>query len=128
MPYKDIENKRMRDKQYRLTPEVRARKRINSFNYRLRLLGLDSSDYKEMLVSQDYSCKICGRETSDRKGSPSLCVDHCHKTNNIRGLLCAKCNKGLGLFLDNPAFLRAAADYLENQNKGEKSSVDHSVL
>ncbi len=41
------------------------------------------------------------------------CVDHCHKTGKIRGLLCASCNGGLGLFKDNPQALANAILYLK---------------
>ncbi len=40
-------------------------------------------------------------------------VEHDHKTNKVRGLTCNGCNRGLGFFDDNPAKLRAAAEYLE---------------
>lgn len=42
-----------------------------------------------------------------------LSVDHCHKTNATRGLLCGACNTGLGLFNDSPELLRASIQYLE---------------
>ena len=54
---------------------------------------------------QITSCMICG--SIDR-----LCIDHCHKTKHIRGVLCSKCNTGLGMFRDNPSFLIEAAKYL----------------
>lgn len=50
-------------------------------------------------------CDICG-------GTPK-CVDHHHDTGLIRGHLCSRCNLGLGQFSDDPARLRAAAEYLE---------------
>jgi len=47
----------------------------------------------------------CGRQATKR--------DHPHGTDIFRGWLCQHCNWGLGHFLDSPALLRAAADYLE---------------
>lgn len=50
-------------------------------------------------------CKICNIE-------PATHLDHCHTTGAIRGLLCTRCNTGLGMFLDNTDNLKAAIDYL----------------
>jgi hypothetical protein len=50
-----------------------------------------------------------------------LAVDHNHTTGKIRGLLCPKCNQGIGLLMDNPLFLIRAAEYLRReQNDGEQ--------
>lgn len=68
------------------------------------------SEYNRMLGVQNGLCKICGM-INDGK---SLCVDHCHKTGKIRGLLCANCNSGIGMMKDSPDILRNAIDYLVN--------------
>jgi hypothetical protein len=75
--------------------------------------GIGIEEYEEMLTHQNGKC-ICGAETgrSDRK---SLFVDHDHDTGLIRGLLCNKCNRAIGL-VDDPASLRALADYIESAN------------
>jgi len=52
-------------------------------------------------------CFICNKK------SEKLCLDHNHKTGKIRGLLCSKCNYGLGLFQDNIDFLKNSIKYLE---------------
>ena len=65
-------------------------------------------EYDRMYKSQDYSCKICLRDVNY-----NLHVDHCHTTGKVRGLLCSKCNKGLGSFEDNIDSLKAAIDYLD---------------
>jgi hypothetical protein len=76
--------------------------------------GLTMERYKEMLAAQSFACAICGAEaSSDRnKGGSYLHVDHDHNTNQVRGLLCHKCNVGIGMLEDNPEFLAAAITYL----------------
>jgi hypothetical protein len=59
----------------------------------------------QRLRSETTGCVICGHEGG-------LCVDHCHKTHKIRGMLCQRCNKGLGLFKDDPELLEFAATYV----------------
>src|SRR5690349_14852083 len=55
------------------------------------------------------SCELCLAPPSKK----ALALDHSHATGKFRGWLCSKCNKALGLFNDNAALLRKAADYLE---------------
>ena len=69
--------------------------------------GLSLQDYRAMLERQGNVCGIC-----KTPGKP-LCVDHCHATGKVRGLLCRDCNLGLGNYKDNPVFTRAATAYLE---------------
>jgi hypothetical protein len=59
----------------------------------LRKYGITLDTYNTMLISQDYSCKICDYKATDNQ---NLCVDHCHKTGRVRGLLCHRCNTLLG--------------------------------
>lgn len=69
------------------------------------------ADYDRLLEQQDERCKICCRLGSEFKRR--LCADHDHRTGVVRGLLCHRCNKALGLFDDNPENLESAAQYLE---------------
>lgn len=59
---------------------------------------------------QGYKCAMCKRAEVDFKAN--LAVDHCHKTGEVRGLLCWLCNKRLGKFSDDHDLLRAAAEYV----------------
>jgi hypothetical protein len=63
--------------------------------------------YEQLLFEQDLVCAIC------RRISGTLHVDHDHQTGEVRGLLCTKCNLGIGCFVDDPERLLAAAIYLE---------------
>ena len=67
---------------------------------------------KEVLPVTNGHCEICGGH------SKQLRVDHDHETNLFRGLLCASCNLGLGLFQDDPSVLEKAREYLNK--KGQK--------
>jgi len=57
------------------------------------------------IIETVKECVICGSEEN-------LVVDHCHKTNIIRGMLCNHCNRGLGHFKDDPQLLEFARIYL----------------
>lgn len=74
--------------------------------------GITVEDYTAILAAQGGVCKICGKTQNKR-----LAVDHCHVTGIIRGLLCANCNTGLGLFLDDPELLDKAIGYLNEERK-----------
>lgn len=79
--------------------------------HRLRQYGITAEDYDALRVAQDDTCAICGRPDPLSK-SGVWHVDHCHSTGRVRGLLCTKCNTGLGLFEDDAARLASAIKYL----------------
>lgn len=84
--------------------------------YRLKtVFGISTEEYEARLSSQKGVCAICGlpEMTKDKNGAiRPLSIDHDHTSNKIRGLLCAKCNIGLGQFNDNYDILLSAANYL----------------
>lgn len=76
-----------------------------------REYGLLMTEYENMLELQNQRCAIC-RELFDGKARKPV-VDHCHKTGDVRGLLCLICNTGLGMFRDHAQNLVNAATYLD---------------
>lgn len=84
--------------------------------------GITLVDIVRMLEEQGNLCKICNGPVKLRDlksgqrshNQETLCVDHCHTTNVIRGILCNECNKGLGAFKDNINSLNNAINYLES--------------
>jgi hypothetical protein len=94
-----------------------------------RAHGISLEDYERLFNHQGGLCAICGRsEKAKIHGKiKSLAVDHCHTTGKIRGLLCHRCNLGLGWFDDNVLLLRHAATYLLNGNiTDKKKQLTHS--
>lgn len=83
--------------------------------YIRRTYNLCLEEYDRMFEDQDHRCAICGEEgfKINAKAERLLCVDHCHATNKVRGLLCHNCNRALGLFQDKKENLKAAIKYLE---------------
>lgn len=94
--------------------------------------GLLPEEYDALRAAQGYCCQICGVHEDDLKPSGTgrprsdgttatessrLVVDHCHRTGQIRGLLCATCNLVIGNAADSPEILLAAAAYLSRRRE-----------
>jgi hypothetical protein len=104
---KSCRNKRRQEKRAEdpQKEKIRTRKRALQSKY-----GLTLEDYDNMYTSQQGKCKICNTSYD------LLCIDHCHNTSKIRGLLCNSCNTGIGHLKDNVQFLKSAIQYLEDNN------------
>lgn len=83
---------------------------------RRRFDGHPSRKYLEYeafsIVARAKECEICGDKPTDK----NLCIDHCHKTNKIRGALCGRCNLAIGGLDDDRDKLAAAMLYIEAYN------------
>lgn len=88
----------------------RDRARELARGWKLGLYGLTVDDYMALHDRQGGRCLICGSDGEDT--ARPLAVDHCHETNQVRGLLCNKCNSMLGFACDDPERLIAGAEYL----------------
>lgn len=95
------------------------RKNLQKNAWLLTNYGITLAEYRIMLAAQDGRCEICGTSETDYRRikdgkvvEMTFAVDHDHRTGEVRGLLCSKCNKGLGLFNDDPELLKVALGYL----------------
>jgi hypothetical protein len=80
-----------------------------------RNYGISEAEYDAMLAAQNGGCALCGSppKPGGTGAASRLHVDHDHVTKRVRALLCTRCNIGIGHFCENPALMRAAADYVE---------------
>jgi len=103
------EEKKLRNRENQLRyrarhPEKVAQRKQYSQLHRYKLTLIE---YSTMLQKQNNACALC---LVVFKNTPH--IDHCHNTGKIRGLLCDKCNKGLGFFDDDKIKLKRAIKYL----------------
>jgi hypothetical protein len=73
--------------------------------------GLSEIQVKEMLNQQKCKCIICSSNIQ-----MGYHIDHCHKTNKVRGLLCQKCNQAIGLLKESESLFFKAAKYIREHN------------
>jgi hypothetical protein len=86
------------------------RRRSNKYK---SMYGISLENRDEILKSQDYKCKCCGKKLIGL--NPRLvCLDHNHTTGAIRGILCHYCNTSLGLMFEDPEKIQQLKDYVYN--------------
>ena len=125
---RESEKSRVREWNAKNRDKIRANKRIyyakNGGAARARMrernlvasFGISIAQYDEMYRAQNGVCAICSAVNLNGK---RLAVDHCHTTGAIRGLLCSKCNLGIGSFQDSPEILTNAWTYLMKHRRKE---------
>jgi hypothetical protein len=79
-----------------------------------RAYGLDFKNYEKMLHEQGGVCAICSSPPPNNRKT-RLAIDHCHKTGKVRGLLCDRCNRSIGLLKDDVSVLKSAIKYLTKE-------------
>ncbi len=83
-------------------PHIRRKSLLNYY------YGLSLEAYQSLVDKNNGKCWICNSFPINRK----LFVDHCHKTEKIRGVLCSKCNTAIAFFNDDINILNSAIEYL----------------
>lgn len=83
----------------------------------LRKIGATLEQYDELFAQQNGKCLICNEPPKGTSRiTQNLHVDHDHLTGKIRGLLCNRCNRGIGFFEDKADLLESAYKYLKESN------------
>lgn len=93
----NVEHRRTRERGY--ARDNRNKKLVKRY-------GITVDQFEEIVTVVQGRCQIC-------QVARALHVDHDHNTGRVRGLLCGNCNRGIGLFQEDPQKLRAAIAYLE---------------
>lgn len=101
---------------------IDCRKLRTKGNHYKSKYGITKEEYSEIFHVQNGLCLICGNASERR-----LCVDHCHKTGFIRGLLCNHCNTAIGFLKEDPSLIRRAAEYIESAKERELDSILESM-
>jgi len=94
--------------EYRKRYKLKNGRRVRN-QHLVSTYGITIDQYESMLNDQNGKCWIC------KNSFKTLCVDHCHSTGRIRGLLCKNCNFGIGKFKDNIKNLENAIKYLTKE-------------
>lgn len=96
-----------------------CREHIKWKTFIVRTYRITPEQYYEMLDEQEGKCAICKSNSpnSERIESGKLFIDHCHDTQKVRGLLCAKCNFGIGYLNDDVNLLQSAIEYINSSKE-----------
>jgi hypothetical protein len=103
------QNITVRAKRWNVENKQRRSIIVQKHGYKKRY-GLTVEQKQAMIDGQDGKCAIC---ESNLETTHNVCVDHCHTTNKVRGILCRKCNLGIGHLNDSIDILKSAQAYLE---------------
>lgn len=93
-----------------MKPPINEKQRKQKDAYLRKNYNITLDQYDELRRHQDYKCGICRADEADFKNG--MAVDHCHRTGEVRGLLCWKCNRALGRFEDSVERVQQAAIYV----------------
>lgn len=93
--------------------EYRKRKPELLRRMNLRKYGISLEDFNQMYKDQKGVCAVCKKPEADKNqhNIMSLSVDHDHETGKVRGLLCHRCNRALGLLNDDLDNVRELFNY-----------------
>lgn len=99
--WREKNREKVREYQRSIAPKHDARRRARKY-------GITIEQLEKIRTTQNNKCAICGNPPRLK----DLHVDHCHATKVVRGLLCERCNRGIGFFMEDISLLESAIFYL----------------
>lgn len=110
--YQDHKEEQKENKKKYYQDHKEERKEYDKRRHYKKMYNLTLEEIDQILIKQNHKCALCGMSLLETK----RCTDHSHKTNKVRGILCDRCNKGLGFFqyfYDNPEFFKKTIKYIK---------------
>lgn len=98
-----------------LPPErKKARRRTFRKSWLKRRYKMTIEDYEEMFEKQGGTCAICkSADSGGKHDSETFMIDHCHKSEKVRGLLCNRCNLAIGVLKDDVWLIERILEYIK---------------
>lgn len=90
-------------------------KRDRKWGHKKERYSISKNQFEKLLAEQNNACAIC--RVPVKNLNRMICIDHCHTSGKLRGLLCHNCNSGIGLLKDNIQILEQAIQYLRSFNE-----------
>ena len=103
MPYKDKEKQTAYYKEWAIKNPKKVRNKYIKQRY-----NITGEEYDALFKASPF-CEICSIKEA-------TCLDHCHYTGKVRGVLCMGCNIALGHIEDSVTILEKAIIYLEERS------------
>jgi len=103
----------------------RSCKRCQADRIETAKYGMNKYDVAVMQATPEFPDGLFCRIHNKSFPPEDLFIDHCHDTDEVRGLLCNLCNVGLGAFQDDPVLLHGAVTYLLATASAKDASSDN---
>lgn len=104
----NLESRKEYQQKWRDSNKEKIKESFIKYRYKVTIEEVNS-----IFENQGMCCAICGTDTPTKKG---WCIDHCHNTGLVRGVLCSKCNTAIGLLDENIDTMTSAIEYIIKHN------------
>jgi hypothetical protein len=97
----------------------RRNKQVMQDRNRYWKYGITRQEFDALVAAAGYRCESCGGQPRPPHG---WCIDHCHDTGEVRGVLCNRCNTGIGMLGDCADGVARALAYLTRVERKRRSA------